>query len=60
MSSEKQSGPLPQFDRMCEHMTRGARPLPYTQTHKKRGDLNLDNDGSKHRRYHAHYEDLLN
>jgi len=60
MKTEHNATILPQHDRMCEHMTTQAHALPHTNTKGPRGDLNLPKDGAQHRRYHAHYDDLLN
>lgn len=51
---------IAKFDRQCPQMTRGAMPLEAVQIGKMRGDLDLQKDGSQHRRYHVLYEDLLN
>ncbi|SFS21303.1 hypothetical protein [Yoonia litorea] len=48
------------FDRLCAHLQTPAASPEYVETSDTRGALDLSKDRSGHRRFHAHYEDLLN
>ncbi len=50
----------PEFDRPCDEMVMQAKRPQYTQTGDQRGALDLQKDASQHRRFQAHYEDLMN
>ncbi|QFT91731.1 hypothetical protein FIU86_02680 [Roseovarius sp. THAF9] len=51
----------PRFDRLCESFrVTTLRDDPPWKTSDTRGALNLEKDGSAHRKFHSFYEDLLN
>lgn len=49
-----------EFDRPDPNLVRAMAPSHTTVLERMRGSLNLDLDGSQHRRYTAMYDDLQN
>lgn len=51
----------PRFDRLDESFKAATlRKDPPWETEDQRGALNLEKDGSEHRKYHSLFEDLQN
>lgn len=51
---------IKRFDRKDENFTKPASPLHVIVEADLRGNLNLKNDRSQHRRYTSFYSDLQN